>query len=78
MNFKKLADQAKGAIDKRGGTEALKRDFKEVAQSKGTFKDKAKAAGDKLKQPGRPGPGTHGTGHGADTPPTARDLPPRG
>ncbi len=77
MNFKKLADQAKMAIDKRGGTESLKRDFKEVAQSKGSFKDKAKAAGDKLKQPGaRPGAGGHGAGP-ADTPPTAQDLPPR-
>ena len=76
MNFKKLTDQAKSAIDKRGGTEALKRDFKEVAQSKGTLKDKAKAAGDKLKQPDagrRGGPGSGPT----DTPPTAQDLPPR-
>jgi hypothetical protein len=76
MNFKKLTDQAKAAIDKRGGTEALKRDFKEVAQSKGTFKDKAKAAGDRLKQPGAGRPGGPGAGP-ADTPPTAQDLPPR-
>lgn len=75
MNFKKLADQAKTAIDKRGGPEALKRDLKEVAQSKGTLKDKAKAAGDKLKQP-RPDAGAHGAGR-TDTPPTAQDLPPR-
>ncbi len=79
MNFKKLTDQAKAAIDKRGGPEALKGDLKEVARGKGSFKDKARAAADKLKEPGaRPGADTHGTRPGADTPPTAQDLPPRG
>jgi len=72
MNFKKLADQAKAAIDKRGGTEALKGDLaeaREAARGKGTMKEKAKAAADAVKTPGaRPG---------ADAPPTARDLPPR-
>ena len=72
MDFKKLTDQAKAAIDKRGGTEALKGDLaglKDVAKGEGTLKDKAKAAADALKQPGgRPA---------ADVPPTAQDLPPR-
>jgi hypothetical protein len=30
MNLKKLTDQAKQAIDKRGGTEALKGDLQEL------------------------------------------------
>ncbi len=80
MNFKKLTDHAKAAIDKRGGTESLKGDLaglKEVARGKGTVKDKARAAADRLKQPGGP-PGATGTGPAADAPPTARDLPPRG
>lgn len=91
MNFKKLTDQAKAAIDKRGGTESLKSDLTElkgVARGKGTFKEKAKAAADKLKEPrDSPGPGAPGTTPGAGAPgttpgdampPTAQDLPPRG
>ena len=74
MDFKKLTNQAKAAIDKRGGTEALKGDLAElktVAQGKGTLKDKAKAAADALKEPGtKPAPDP--------APPTAQDLPPRG
>lgn len=73
MDFKKLTNQAKLAIDKRGGTDALKADLaglKEVAQGKGTMKEKAKAAADALKEPGtRPAAGQR--------PPTAPDLPPR-
>lgn len=55
MNFKKLTDQAKAMIDKRGGTDALKGDLDElktVAQGKGTLSEKAKAAADALKKPG--------------------------
>lgn len=78
MNFKKLTDQAKAAIDKRGGTEALKGDLaglKDVAQGEGTLKEKARAAADGLKQPGgRPAGDAPPT---ADVPPTAQDLPPR-
>ena len=72
MNFKKLTDQAKAAIDKRGGTEALKGDLvglKDVAKGKGTLKEKAQAAKDRLNKPG--GPPTAG-----DTPPIAHDVPP--
>ena len=69
MNFKKLTDQAKAAIDKRGGTESLKGDLAElkgVARGKGTLKEKAKAAADKLKEPRpTPGAGAPGTGPGA-------------
>ena len=77
MNFKRLTDQAKAAIDKRGGTEALKGDLaglKDVARGEGTVKEKAKAAADRLKQPGgNPAARPHPT----DGPPTADHLPPR-
>ena len=55
VNFKKLADKAKQKVDKRGGTEALKGDLdelKDIAKSKGSVKDKAKAAGGAIKEPG--------------------------
>lgn len=77
MDFKKLTDQAKAAIDKRGGTEALKGDLaglKDVARGEGTLKEKARAAADRLKQPGAdPADRPHPT----DGPPTADQLPPR-
>jgi hypothetical protein len=59
VNFKRLTDQAKKVIDKRGGTDALKEDAQElrsVAKSKGSLKDKAKAAGEAIKDPGAKGP----------------------
>lgn len=55
VNFKKLADKAKDQVDKRGGTDALKGDLDElkgIAKSKGSAKDKAKAAGKAIKEPG--------------------------
>lgn len=58
VNFRRLADQAKKVVDKRGGTEALKEDageLKDIAKSEGGLKDKAKAAGKAIKDPGRPG-----------------------
>lgn len=86
MNFKKLTDQAKAAIDKRGGTEALKGDLaglKDVAKGKGTFKEKAQAAKDRLKQPGArtdaadtPGVATPGTADAPGT--TPGSVPPPG
>ena len=77
MNFKKLTDQAKAAIDKRGGTEALKGDLaglKDVARGEGTVKVKAKAAADRLKQPGG---GPTSPPQPTDGPATADRLPPR-
>jgi hypothetical protein len=59
MDFKKLADKAKDAIDKRGGTDALKADaeeLKNIAKGKGSLTDKAKAAASALKDPGSKGP----------------------
>lgn len=58
MNLKKLADQAKKVVDKRGGTDALKADLSElqtIAKGKGTMAEKAKAAGAALKEPGAKG-----------------------
>ena len=55
MDFKKLADKAKDAIDKRGGVDSLKADaeeLKKVAKGKGSLTDKAKAAAQALREPG--------------------------
>jgi general stress protein YciG len=59
VNFKRLADRAKDVIDKRGGTGALKEDAQElrdIAREKGSLTDKAKAAGEAIKDPGAKGP----------------------
>ena len=58
-NVKKLADKAKDQVDKRGGTDSLKEDaaeLKSIAKGKGSLKDKAKAAGKAIKDPGAEGP----------------------
>jgi hypothetical protein len=58
VNFRRLADQAKKLVDKRGGTDALKEDaeeLKDIASGKGSLKDKAKAAGEAIKDPGASG-----------------------
>ena len=73
MNFKSLIGKAKKqadvVIEKRGGQEALKQDLnelKDIAKSKGTAKDKAKAAAGALKEPGATGAAPKGP-----TPPAA-------
>jgi len=56
MRLGNIANKAKQVVDKRGGTDALKGDateLKEIAKGKGSLKDKAKAAGDALKTPGK-------------------------
>jgi hypothetical protein len=56
--FKKAKATAEDVVEKRGGTEALKKDaqeLKDIAKSKGTPKDKARAAAEALKEPGAPG-----------------------
>ena len=69
INFKRLSDQAKKIVDKRGGTDALKQDAEElrgIAKGKGSLTDKAKAAGKAVKDPGAKGPdqpGERGHGH---------------
>jgi hypothetical protein len=62
-----LADKAKAMFTRRGGTEAAKEDaqeMKDIHQSEGSTTDKAKEAGEALKDPGAPG----GEGTGAETP----------
>lgn len=70
MKFNKLAEKAKQAIDRRGGMDSLKQDLQEVkdaATGRGSMKDKARAAADALKTPGKnPAPG----------PEAARPAPP--
>jgi hypothetical protein len=81
MDFKKLADKAKDAIDKRGGVDSLKADaeeLKRVAKGEGSLTDKAKAAAAAIKEPGarqkhEPRPEgemrpAQGAGHPSDTP----------
>jgi hypothetical protein len=56
---KRIADKAKDQVEKRGGSDALKQDAAElrgIAKGKGSLKDKAKAAGKALKDPGGEGP----------------------
>jgi hypothetical protein len=61
MNLKSLQRKAKQLIDRRGGTDSLKADaeeLKDIAKSSGSVADKAKRAGDALKDPGAKGPDT--------------------
>jgi hypothetical protein len=58
VNLKRLTDRAKNLVNKRGGTDALKEDaeeLKDIAKGEGSLKDKAKAAGEAVKDPGAPG-----------------------
>jgi hypothetical protein len=66
VNFKKFADKAKDVVDKRGGVDSLKEDAEElrsIAKGKGSFKDKATAAGKAVKDPGAKGPDQPGERH---------------
>ena len=59
VNFKKLTDKAKDAVEKRGGSEALKSDAKEVGgilKGKGSLKEKAAKAREAVSDPGKRGP----------------------
>ncbi len=54
-NVRRIADKAKDQVEKRGGSDAAKEDAEElkgIAKGKGSLKDKAKAAGKALKDPG--------------------------
>jgi hypothetical protein len=56
MRLGKIAGKAKQAVDKRGGMDSLKGDAEElkgIAKGKGSFKEKAKAAGKAIKDPGK-------------------------
>jgi hypothetical protein len=55
MDLKRIADKAKGLVDKRGGTGSLKEDaaeLKDIAGGQGSVGDKAKAAFEAIKDPG--------------------------
>jgi len=75
VNFKRLTNRAKDVVDKRGGVDSLKGDAAElqkIAKGKGSLKDKAKAAGKAVKDPGAKGP-EHGAHEGqGKQPPGAR------
>jgi hypothetical protein len=71
MDFKRLSQQAKRLIDKRGGTKALKEDadeLRDIARGEGSLSDKAKAAADAVKDPGAAGPEPQSTEEQRRTP----------
>ena len=66
MDFKSLQRKAKQLIDRRGGTDSRKADaeeLKDIARGPGSVADKAKRAGDALKDPGVKGPDTPASSH---------------
>lgn len=85
MKFNRIADMAKKQLDKRGGMDSLKGDLQEVqeiAKGRGSLKDKAKAAADAVKAPGKATPPAAGASQPTQppqpTPPRDDDpLPPR-
>jgi hypothetical protein len=61
MDFKRLSQQAKRLIDRRGGTKSLKEDadeLRDIARGEGSLSDKAKAAAEAVNEPGAKGPET--------------------
>lgn len=79
VNFKRLTDQAKKAIDKRGGMDSLKEDageLRDIAKGKGSLKDKAKDAGKAVKDPGAKGPDQPGKRAGGQRHEPAGEQPP--
>ena len=73
MDFKSMQRKAQQLIDKRGGTDSLKADaeeLKNIAKGPGSVTDKAKRAGEALKDPGAKGPDKPARPH-ADTPGTS-------
>jgi hypothetical protein len=75
-----LLDRAKELFTRRGGAEAAKEDaqeVKDVAQSDASAGDKAKAAGEAIKDPGAPGePGQAGQAGERPDSPGGPDRPP--
>lgn len=73
MDFASLQRRAKQLIDRRGGSESVKADaaeLKDIAKGPGSIADKAKRAGEALKDPGAKGPDTPASPH-----PPAADSP---
>jgi hypothetical protein len=69
------AAKAKQLIDRRGGTDSLKADaeeLKDIAKGPGSVTDKAKRAGEALKDPGAKGPDAPA---GPSSPATDRPAP---
>jgi hypothetical protein len=59
MGLSDLLDRAKGIVQKRGGTEALKEDaqeLKDIATSDASMSKKVKEGAEALKDPGAKGP----------------------
>ena len=59
MDLGSLTKKAKQMVDRRGGARALKADaeeLKDIVGGKGNAVNKAKQAGEALKDPGKPGP----------------------
>jgi hypothetical protein len=58
VNLRGLTDRAKRLVEKRGGSDSVKEDaeeLKDIAKGEGSLKDKAKAAGEAIKDPGKAG-----------------------
>jgi hypothetical protein len=73
MDLKGLQRKAKQLIDRRGGTDSLKADAEElrdIAKGPGSVTDKAKRAGEALKDPGAKGTDAPPAPH-----PSATDSP---
>jgi hypothetical protein len=78
MDFKSLQRRAKQLISKRGGTDSLKEDaeeLKDIAKGPGSVADKAKRAGEALKDPGAKGPDTPATPQPPAADPPAQPAP---
>ncbi|HEX2409855.1 MAG TPA: hypothetical protein VHJ39_01715 [Solirubrobacteraceae bacterium] len=80
MDFKSLQRRAKQLIERRGGTDSLKADaeeLKDIAKGPGSVTDKAKRAGDALRDPGAKGPDTPASPRApaTDTPVPAAEPP---
>lgn len=76
MDLKSLQRRAKQLIERRGGTDSLKADAEElrnIAKGPGSVADKAKRAGDALKDPGAKGADTSGR---PDSPAADKPAPP--
>src|SRR5215207_10064539 len=71
MNLKRLQRKAKQLIDRRGGTDSPKADAEElndIAKGHGGVADKAKRAGDAVKDPGAKDPDTPASPRASATP----------
>lgn len=78
MNFRRLSYAARTLVEKRGGTEGLKRDASElsrIAKGPGTVKDKARSAASALQSSGAEGTGGR---EPTSTPGGRSDRPPAG